>query len=292
MEQRERGAVPSSERDVRCGFWRVLLSALGALRVASVQRVHAAAGSECTAVGCSVECCSFIPSFNNIVWSVATYHWSRGGAPYGVQEPNRRRSALQQRRGVCRDRSEFKNRTEQDSLLDFISVISATATIKYISKQNQGQGKHTWRTTRVPILFSVPIAADMVGACKIQGHRGKAACARSFRMGMPPFWSERRRMSRASTKCTEVSAGRHKRRAQMGGVEVSAGRHKSDCRSTRPERIKKAFDFAAWKGGVRCSDAVLVMAAWLARCRPAAVQRAARSHATASGSPIREEFGR
>jgi hypothetical protein len=60
----------------------------------------------------------------------------------------------------------------------------------------------------------------------------------------------------------------------------------------RPERIKKAFDFAAWKGGVRCSDAVLAMAAWLARCRPAAVQRAARSHATASGSPIREEFGR
>ena len=60
----------------------------------------------------------------------------------------------------------------------------------------------------------------------------------------------------------------------------------------RPEMIKKAFDFAAWKGGVRCSDAVLAMAAWLARCRPVAVQRAARSHATVSGSPIGEEFGR
>jgi hypothetical protein len=44
-----------------------------------------------------------------------------------------------------------------------------------------------------------------------------AACARSFRM--PPFWSERRRMSRASTKCTEVLAERHK----------------SDCRSTARE---------------------------------------------------------
>ena len=42
------------------------------------------------------------------------YHWSRGGAPYGAQEPNR--SALQQRRGGCRDRSELKNRTEQNLL--------------------------------------------------------------------------------------------------------------------------------------------------------------------------------
>ena len=33
----------------------------------------------------------------------------------------------------------------------------------------------------------------------------------------------------------------------------------------RPEMIKKAFDFAAWKGGVRCSDAVQAIAAWLAR---------------------------
>jgi hypothetical protein len=78
----------------------------------------------------------------------------------------------------------------------------------------------------------------------------------------------------------------------MGGMEVSAGRHKSDCRSTAGERIKKAFDFVAWKGGVRWSDAVQAMAAWLARCEPVVVQRAARSHATASGSPIREELGR
>ena len=60
----------------------------------------------------------------------------------------------------------------------------------------------------------------------------------------------------------------------------------------RPERTNKAFDFAAWKGGVRCSDAVQAMAAWLARCGRVPVQRAARSHATASGSPIREEFSR
>ena len=45
----------------------------------------------------------------------------------------------------------------------------------------------------------------------------------------------------------------------------------------RPERTNKAFVFAAWKGGVRCSDAVQAMAAWLARCRPVPVQRAARS---------------
>jgi hypothetical protein len=43
------------------------------------------------------------------------------------------------------------------------------------------------------------------------------ARARSFRVR--PFWPERRRMSRASTKCTEVLAGRHK----------------SDCRSTAGE---------------------------------------------------------
>ena len=66
----------------------------------------------------------------------------------------------------------------------------------------------------VRILFLVPIAAGMVGACKIQGH---VARAQSFRVR--PFWPERRRMSRASTKCTEVLAGRHK----------------SDCRSTAGE---------------------------------------------------------
>ena len=60
----------------------------------------------------------------------------------------------------------------------------------------------------------------------------------------------------------------------------------------RPERTNKAFDFAAWKGGVRCSDAVQPMAAWLARCGRVPVQRAARSHATVSVSPIREELGR
>ena len=60
----------------------------------------------------------------------------------------------------------------------------------------------------------------------------------------------------------------------------------------RSERTKKAFDFAAWKGGVRCSDAVQAMAAWLARCGRVPVQRVARSHATVSVSPIREEFGR
>ena len=60
----------------------------------------------------------------------------------------------------------------------------------------------------------------------------------------------------------------------------------------RPERTNKAFDFAAWKGGVRCSDAVQAMAAWLARCGRVPVQRVARSHATVSVSPIREELGR
>ena len=52
------------------------------------------------------------------------------------------------------------------------------------------------------------------------------------------------------------------------------------------------FECVARKGGVGCRHAVHAMAARLARCRPVAVQRAARSHATASGSPIREEFGR
>ena len=60
----------------------------------------------------------------------------------------------------------------------------------------------------------------------------------------------------------------------------------------RPVRTNKAFDFAAWKGGVRCSDAVQAMAAWLARCGRVPVQRVARSHATVSVSPIREELGR
>ena len=76
---------------------------------------------------------------------------------------------------------------------------------------------------------------------------------------------------------------------------VSAERHKSDCRSTAGEdqdRTKKAFESAAWKGGVRCSDAVQAMGAWLARCGRIPVQRAARSYATVSVSPIREELGR
>jgi hypothetical protein len=60
----------------------------------------------------------------------------------------------------------------------------------------------------------------------------------------------------------------------------------------RPERTNKAFDFAAWKGGVACSEAVQTMGAWLARCGRVPVQRVARSHATVSVSPIREELGR
>ena len=63
----------------------------------------------------------------------------------------------------------------------------------------------------------------------------------------------------------------------------------------RPERTNKAFVFlrlGSQKGGIRCSDAVQAMAAWLARCGRVPVQRAARSHATVSGSPIREELGR
>jgi len=80
-----------------------------------------------------------------------------------------------------------------------------------------------------------------------------------------PSWSEHQRV----------------RRAQMGGVEVSAGRHKSDCRSTAGED-QEVLRFVAWKGGVRCSDAVQAMAAWLARCGPVVVQRAARSHAKVS----------
>ena len=60
----------------------------------------------------------------------------------------------------------------------------------------------------------------------------------------------------------------------------------------RPERINKAFDFVAWKGGVACSEAVQTMGAWLARCGRVPVQRAARCHATVSASPIREELGR
>ena len=60
----------------------------------------------------------------------------------------------------------------------------------------------------------------------------------------------------------------------------------------RPERINKAFDFVAWKGGVACSEAVQTMGAWLARCGRVPVQRVARCHATVSVSPIREELGR
>jgi len=60
----------------------------------------------------------------------------------------------------------------------------------------------------------------------------------------------------------------------------------------RPERTNKAFDFVAWKGGVACSEAVQTMGAWLARCGRVPVQRVARSHATVSVSPIREELGR
>ena len=60
----------------------------------------------------------------------------------------------------------------------------------------------------------------------------------------------------------------------------------------RPERTNKTFDFVAWKGGVACSEAVQTMGAWLARCGRVPVQRVARSHATVSVSPIREELGK
>ena len=74
---------------------------------------------------------------------------------------------------------------------------------------------------------------------------------------------------------------------------VSAGGHKSDCRSTAGEDQQGLrFDFVAWKGGVACSEAVQTMGAWLARCGRVPVQRVARSHATVSVSPIREELGR
>ena len=59
----------------------------------------------------------------------------------------------------------------------------------------------------------------------------------------------------------------------------------------RPERTNKAFDFVAWKGGVACSEAVQTVGARLARCQRVSGQRVARSHATVSVSPIREEFG-
>ena len=107
--------------------------------------------------------------------------------------------------------------------------------------------------------------------------KDNAACARSFRVRQFAWLIEAPRRSSAI------------------GTEVSAERHKSDLRATaapRPERTKKAFDFVAWKGGVRCSDAVQAMGAWLARCGRVSGQRVARSHATVSVSPIREELGR
>ena len=56
--------------------------------------------------------------FNATVY--APYHWSRGGVPYGVQEPNR--SALQQGRGGCRDRSELKEQNRTDFAVCVVSV--------------------------------------------------------------------------------------------------------------------------------------------------------------------------
>ena len=132
------------------------------------------------------------------------------------------------------------------------------------------QSLFTPRETRVPILFSIPAVRRMVVASRIRPmtwlHAHGPACACS------------RQGPSISAQGVRKWEGQRSRR--------SATR---ETAAPRPERIKKAFDFAAWKGG---SDAVLAMAAWLARCRPAAVQRAARSHATASGSPIREELGR
>ena len=76
------------------------------------------------------------------------------------------------------------------------------------------------------------------------------------------------------------------------GVEVSAERHKSNCRSTAGEDQQGLRLCGLEEGGVACSDAVQTMGAWLARCGCVPVQRVARSHATVSGSPIREELGR
>ena len=77
----------------------------------------------------------------------------------------------------------------------------------------------------------------------------------------------------------------------MGGMRSRWAATRATA-AQRPERTNKAFDFVAWKGGVACSDAVQIMGAWLARCGRVPVQRVARSHATVSVSPIREELGR
>jgi hypothetical protein len=78
--------------------------------------------------------------------------------------------------------------------------------------------------------------------------------------------------------------------AEIGAIEY----HFHPTLEARWHAKKVEYDERFGVGGhtILFAYAVQAMAAWLARCGPVAVQRAARSHATASGSPIREKFGR
>ena len=109
------------------------------------------------------------------------------------------------------------------------------------------------------------------------------------RLKDPMTWAARARPLRVQPSRSEYGSAQGVRKWEGQRSRRAATRATA---APRPERTNKAFDFAAWKGGVRCSDAVQPMAAWLARCGRVPVQRAARSHATVSGSPIREELGR
>jgi len=125
--------------------------------------------------------------------------------------------------------------------------------------------------TRVRILFFIPAVRRMVAASRIRGqHRTRTALAHAVVF------------VRASA-CEACANGRGR---GLGGAPQERLPLHGRRGPRRPSTLR--LGRAAFDAVMPCR----LMAAWLARCGPVAVQRAARSHATVSVSPIREEFSR
>jgi hypothetical protein len=176
------------------------------------------------------------------------------GAPYGVQEPNR--SALQQGRGGCRDRSEFKNRTEP-----------------------QAWKAHTCR--------AVPRALTPAQETKTENHRQTHASTHAAWTGhgsrhdsQPPprphtksglhlEGEKKRKKTAVSASCLKMGTTRMHVDLWSGrGAKTSTTRRRPTCRGGRSSRRDRA---TAWG---RCR----VQQATASRVRPAS---------TGSPAPIR-----
>ena len=128
-------------------------------------------------------------------------------------------------------------------------------------------------------------------------HAFRRACAfYSWYLLRPTWWAPENPRTlphaRAPSACGKLRGSLRLQGVRAHRYRGLGGPPQSDCRSTAGEDQQGlrvcGLERAAF-------DAVMPCRLWLLGWRdadPVAVQRAARSHATASGSPIREELGR